>query len=108
MNERWTLVKISKATRERLERVRDSMLLADCVGQRNLERDNRDRVSLDQVIGLLILMRERHAERRKRATTKKRKPKTPTPNPGVVPLDGYWQQLLDAAPDPEKTPKTIV
>lgn len=108
MNDRWTLVKVSKATRERLERVRDSMLLADSVGLRNLERDNRDRVSLDQVIELLIDMRDQHARRRKRSAANRRKKKAVQAALVSDPGGTVWQELLASAPDQEKSPKTIV
>lgn len=108
MNDRWTLVKISKATRDRLERVRDSMLLADSVGLRNLERDNRDRVSLDQVVNLLIDLRERHAERRKRSASKRRKRKEESAEQGQEQGQEYWRVLLEASPDQEKEAKSIV
>jgi len=108
MNDRWTLVKISKATRDRLEKVRDSMLLADSVGLRSLERDNRDRVSLDQVVNLLIDIREKHAARRKRSAAKRRTHRTLTPEEAAATLENAWEELLASAPDPEKSPKTIV
>jgi len=108
MNDRWTLVKLSKATRERLEKVRESMLLADAVGLRNLERDNRDRVSLDQVVNLLIDIREKHAARRKRSAERRRGRKPVDPGPLAEVMETFWQELLKEAPDPEKTPKSIV
>jgi len=108
MQERWTLVKVSKVTRERLEAVRDSMLLADSVGLRNLERDNRDRVSLDQVISLLIDIRERHAERRKRSAAKRRTRRPATPEKLEEVMETFWQELLASAPDAEKSPKSVV
>jgi hypothetical protein len=49
------------------------MLLAHDVGLRELETDTRDRVSLDQVIRLLIEMRDRHAERRRRSAAARRR-----------------------------------
>lgn len=71
----WTLVKMSEDVRAMLEEVRDSMLRAEEMRMRHLDRDNRDRVSLDQVIRLLIESRQRHAERRTAALERRRERK---------------------------------
>lgn len=71
----WIMVRIKRSTRARLEATRQSMLLAADVGLRNVELDNRDRFSLDQVIGILLDMRDRHAERRKRSAAGRRRRK---------------------------------
>jgi predicted RNA-binding protein with RPS1 domain len=68
----WTLVKLSQETREKLEAVRDSMLVAEEMRMRTLDRDNRDRVSLDQIIRLLIEFREGHARRVRESKARRR------------------------------------
>lgn len=67
MAEDWIMVRLRRLTRARLEAVRDSLLRAHEQGKIGLEMDTRSRVSLDQVIEILIDQREGHAARRKRA-----------------------------------------
>lgn len=67
----WTSVRIASATLAELDRVKRSMLLADFMGLIELERDPRDRVSLDQVIRRLIAFRDRHAERARRSKARR-------------------------------------
>lgn len=67
----WIMVRIGRETHRQLEAVRTSMLVADLAGLIELERDDRDRVSLDQVIRRLIEFREKHAERRRRAAARR-------------------------------------
>lgn len=69
----WIMVRVSRSTHARLDAVRKSMQLAADVGLRELVLDPRDRVSLDQIIGLLIDMREGHAERRRASAARRRK-----------------------------------
>jgi len=80
----WTLVKMSEETREMLEEVRQSMLRAEEMRLRSLDRDNRDRVSLDQVIRILIELRQRHAERRTAALERRRARKAASRLPAEV------------------------
>lgn len=68
----WIMVRLLRTTRAELERVRDSMELADSMGLIELVRDPRERVSLDQVIRRLIGFRERHAERVRRSKARRR------------------------------------
>lgn len=68
MTDDWIMVRLRRSTRARLEEVRDSLLRAHEQGKIGLEMDTRDRVSLDQVIDILIDQRKRHATRRKRAS----------------------------------------
>jgi hypothetical protein len=68
----WIMVRIDRRTHAALERVRESMRLGAEIGLRDLETDNRDRVSLDQVIRVLIEMRDNHAERRRRSAMKRK------------------------------------
>ena len=68
----WIMVRIDRATHAELERVRNSMLIGEMMGLSQLERDNRDRVSLSQVIGRLIAFRDRHAARARRSKARRR------------------------------------
>lgn len=108
MDGKWTLIKVSKATRARLEKVRLSLLMAEDGGQLQLDRDNRDRVSLDQVIGLLIGLRERHAARRKRASDKRRGKQAELFEQANTIDPESWRELLASAVDPEKLPASFV
>ena len=63
----WIMVRIGRDTHRMLQDVRASMEVADLTGHVTLERDDRDRVSLDQVVRRLIAFRERHAARRRRS-----------------------------------------
>lgn len=68
----WIMVRLERATHRQLQEVRAQMEHADALGQIDLTRDDRDRVSLDQVIARLIAFRERHAERRRRSAARRR------------------------------------
>ncbi len=68
----WIMIRVSRETHERLEAVRTSMLIGNEMGVRELQFDNRDRVSLDQVISELIYFRSKHADRRKRSAARRR------------------------------------
>lgn len=59
----WTHVRLQRSTLEWLERTRASMMLGAEMGLRELTVDNRDRVSIDQIIRELLYARERHHER---------------------------------------------
>lgn len=67
----WIMVRLSRITHARLCKVRDSLLLAHEQGKIGLDFDPRERVSLDQVVDLLIQQRESHAARRKKAAKRK-------------------------------------
>lgn len=68
----WIMVRISRETHARLEEARLSMLLGHEMGLRSLDSDDRDRVSLNQIIHILLDSRDKHAVRRKRsAATRK-------------------------------------
>jgi hypothetical protein len=60
----WIMVRVSKATHARLLAVRESLFRAEENGQVSLDRDPRDRVSIDQIINRLIDARSAHAARR--------------------------------------------
>jgi hypothetical protein len=68
----WKAVRVSERTLARLEAARVSMQLAEDAGQRTLKRDDRDRVSLDQVISIMLDARDAHARRRDRSRQKRR------------------------------------
>jgi hypothetical protein len=69
------MVRLKRDTRRQLEEVRESMRVAEELGQVELEKDDRDRVSLDQVIRRLIAFRARHADRRRRSSARRRQAK---------------------------------
>ena len=70
----WGTVRVSEATIAKLEAIRESMLVGDeKTGRPRLEPDTRERIGLDQVIGILIADRERHARRRKTSQQRRRK-----------------------------------
>lgn len=71
MSKEWIIVRLQRGTHRQLQAVRESMRVADVAGLIDLEKDNRDRVSLDEVIRKLIAFRERHAARRRRSAAKK-------------------------------------
>jgi len=67
----WTYVRITRDTHAALCRVRESMRLAEEMHLVELETDDRDRVSLDQVIARLVAMRDQHAARRQRSASRR-------------------------------------
>jgi hypothetical protein len=67
----WTYVRITCDTHKELCRVRESLRIAEMMGVVTLEPDNRNRVSLDQVITRLISIRDKHSERRKRSASRR-------------------------------------
>lgn len=73
MASEWIMVRIEKRVRDRLESIRQSMLLASEIGAKPLQLDDRDRLSLSRVVELLCDMREGHAERRRRASKRRRR-----------------------------------
>lgn len=66
------MVRIDLAVHAALERVRTSMMVGEMMGLTQLDRDNRERVSLSQVIGRLIAFRDRHAARARRSKERRR------------------------------------
>jgi len=68
----WIMVRIDRATHADLDRVRASMLVGEMMGLSKLDRDNRERVSLSQVIGRLVAFRDRHAARARRSRERRR------------------------------------
>jgi hypothetical protein len=72
MAKEWTHVRVAPETLAELNRVRDSMRIAEAMHLVELDHDDRDRVSLDQVIRRLLEMRRRHAERRRASAARRR------------------------------------
>jgi hypothetical protein len=73
------------------------MLLAADVGLRDVELDNRDRFSLDQVIRVLLDMRDAHAARRRASAARRRAARRRT---GQLDQAGLLPgQQLDQAPE---------
>lgn len=68
----WRHIVVSLATLNALRAVRESMEKGAELGTRNLETDPRGRVSLDQVIRLMIADRTRHRDRSRRSAKKRR------------------------------------
>jgi hypothetical protein len=68
----WIMVRIGRNTHQHLQRVRQSLRVAEELHLVELEIDTRDRVSLDAVIDWLIGMYDRHAERRRRSAARRR------------------------------------
>jgi hypothetical protein len=66
------MVRIDRGTRAALERVRVSLITAEEMGLVALDHDDRDRVSLSQVIDRLIAFRDRHASRRWEASARRK------------------------------------
>jgi hypothetical protein len=69
----WIMVRMQRDTHAALCLVRDSLRLADELDLVELDKDDRDRVSLDEVIRKLIEMRRRHAERRRRSNARRKR-----------------------------------
>ena len=69
---RYIMVRLDRTTHKRLCAVRDSLMIAHEQGKLGLEVDNRDRVSLDQIINILIDARVDHARRRKASAKRRR------------------------------------
>jgi len=67
----YIMVRMDRVTHKRLCAVRDSLMVAHEQGKIALEVDSRDRVSLDQVVNILIDARADHKKRVKRARTRK-------------------------------------
>jgi hypothetical protein len=72
MAKEWIIVRLHPETHAELVRVRDSLRIAEAMHLLELEHDNRDRVSLDQVVRRLLEIRRRHAERRRASAARKR------------------------------------
>jgi hypothetical protein len=70
----WVIVRVTAEVHQALNRVRESMELADELRTIELERDSRDRVSLSHVIERLIAQRDAHAARRSRSNSRRRRP----------------------------------
>jgi hypothetical protein len=66
------MVRIDPDTHRELCRIREEMANAEMMGLIELSRDNRERVSLDQIIRRLIAMRDKHAERRQRSAANRK------------------------------------
>jgi hypothetical protein len=73
MATQWIMVRLDTSTHAALERVRESMLLGEEMGLTKLAKDDRERVSLTQVITRLIAFRDRHAARARRSKARRRK-----------------------------------
>jgi len=71
MATKWTMVRVSESTRKRLEAMRDSLLSAYEKGQIDLDLDERDRVSLNQVLSILLDREESHRKRSNRSATQR-------------------------------------
>ncbi len=79
--EQWTAVRVSKDTKARLEKLRDTWLeVAGAMKDelytshvRSGKVSTRDVCGLDQVIRRLLLLHERHAARRQRSAARRRK-----------------------------------
>jgi len=69
----WIMIRVLRATHARLCDARESMRLGADLGLRELDCDSRDRVSLDQIIGLLLDARDRHRERKRRSARARRR-----------------------------------
>lgn len=67
----WILVRLQRDTHRELCEVRVSMEHAELMGRLELSRDDRDRVSLDEVIRQLIRARRKHRERDRKYQQKK-------------------------------------
>ena len=72
MSDEWIMVRLHRTTHTDLVRVRDSLRIAEAMRLLELEHDDRDRVSLDQVVRRLLEIRRRHAERRRASAARKR------------------------------------
>jgi len=72
MAEEWIMVRLHRTTHAELVRIRDSLRIAEAMRLLELEHDDRDRVSLDQVIRRLCEIRRRHAERRQASAARRR------------------------------------
>lgn len=107
---RWIMVRIDPDTHRELCRVREEMETADMMKLIALDRDNRDRVSLDQIIRRLIAMRDKHAERRSRSAAKRGEKKKNEENKTKEVLDhndvisNLESRLEDFSPLPDTIP----
>lgn len=89
----WSSVRVSKATKARLEALRQVMVDNEANSlYRRFETDSRDRVGLEQVIVELLNERERHAARKRAHGRKRRefnerqkKAQTAVAAPGPIP-----------------------
>lgn len=66
----WIMARLRTVTHARLKAVTDSLLRAHEQGKIALDFDAQGRVSLDQVINILVDQRQQHAARRKMAGRK--------------------------------------
>jgi hypothetical protein len=69
---KWIHVIVDPDTHAELCRVRDSLRVAEAMQLLELSHDDRDRVSLNEVIKRLLTIRRRHAERRRASAARKR------------------------------------
>lgn len=72
MGDEWIMVRVKRSTYQQLERVRNSFRVAETMGWGELEFDSRGRVSLSQVIELLIRHRDLHHARVRRSKARRR------------------------------------
>lgn len=79
MEKDWIMVRIKRTTYARIEGARKSLLWAYEMRQKELRFDDRGRVSVDQVLNILLDLRARHASRRARALAKRRARKKEKP-----------------------------
>lgn len=68
----WVMVRVRRETHAELRRVEMSLRIAEDQGQLELSKDERDRVSIDQVVRRLIAIRDGHAARRQKAQQRRR------------------------------------
>jgi len=68
----WKSVRVSEATLKRLETARDEMCRGGRVESGELRPDLRDRIGLDQVIAVLLTLRDAHKERARKYVKKLR------------------------------------
>lgn len=72
----WIMVRLKRETHKALCDVRSTMEVAEEMQLRELVRDPRGRVSLDQVIMELVYFKLRHAERRAKSAAKRKQGRT--------------------------------
>ncbi len=92
----WVMVRVSRRTHSRLTAARDSLLRGYGNGLRELAFGDRDRVSLDQVISILLDEREDHSRRSRRSRTKSRAVAKPLQLP-EPPQDGDARSTQDTS-----------
>lgn len=69
----WMMVRVSRRTHDLLEIVRRSLILSHEQGRIEVRFDDRDRVSLDQVIETLAYERLAHQQRAREQSRRRRR-----------------------------------